>query len=180
MSIRGSEPSLAEALIVKARLDGREAHERVLTLVDDLTDDQLAWRPGQHAPSIGFHAWHLGRWADFDASQVTGDKQIWEARELAAAWGFATQLGQSETGTEMGDDASDLLVLPGKAELLDYVRNAFASIDNALDGATKTHERHSNEQVADLICTYLTHDSRHLGMIEALRGMLGLTGSATN
>ena len=39
-------------------------HDRIISLVADLTNEQLLWRASDLAPSIGFHAWHLGRWAD--------------------------------------------------------------------------------------------------------------------
>jgi hypothetical protein len=179
-------PSLTTKLLEQARREGGWAHQNVLTLVDDLTDEQLRWRPGPHAPAIGFHVWHLARWADFDAAQVSGAPQIWETQGLAAAWGFASGLGKSETGTEMGDDSSEDLILPGKTALLEYTGAAFTRIDNLLDTlAHATVLPSPNLQVDDdravsLLCTYLTHDNRHLGMIEALRGLLGLMGSATN
>ena len=102
-------------------------------MVDDLTDEQLRWQPGSHAPSIGFHVWHLARWADYDVHQVEGTPQIWHAQGLATAWGFPAGLGQADTGTEMGDDASDRLVLPGKAALVDYASAAFSAVDELLD-----------------------------------------------
>ena len=42
----------------------QKTHQRLLEIVDDLSEPQLIWRPGPHAPSIGFHLWHMARWAD--------------------------------------------------------------------------------------------------------------------
>ena len=43
----------------------RETQEAALDLVDGLTDEQLGWSPNETTPSIGFHLWHLARWADY-------------------------------------------------------------------------------------------------------------------
>src|SRR6266545_1922876 len=86
----------------------RQAHQRLLALIADLSDEQLQWRPGPHAPGIGFHIWHAARWADYDRDILGGGEQLWHSRGLAAAWGLeAMGLGQTGTGTGMGDDASE-------------------------------------------------------------------------
>jgi len=40
----------------------RWAHEHVLTLVEDLSAEQVDWRPATYSISIAFHLWHLARW----------------------------------------------------------------------------------------------------------------------
>ncbi len=87
----------------------------------------------------------------------------------------------------MEDEASEQLRLPGKAALLECTRAAFDEVDGLLDGLSEHGPRQAirtpqvgNDELASLLFVYLTHDSRHLGMIEAMRGVLGLSGSATN
>ena len=58
-------------LLDALRVERRLAHQRLLALVADLTDDQLRWRPGPHAPGIGFHLFHLARWAERDRPPQT-------------------------------------------------------------------------------------------------------------
>jgi uncharacterized damage-inducible protein DinB len=165
----------------------RAAHERILNLVADLDDGQLAWRPGPHAPSIGFHLWHTGRWADYDREIIGGGRQIWEERDLAAAWALAgAELGPTGTGTGMGDDQSEVLVLPAKATLLAYVKDAFAAHDAFLDQLTPAQLGQPTRppgvnrgSIQRALFNHVAHDNRHLGMIEALRGLLGLRGTAT-
>jgi hypothetical protein len=166
----------------RARDERRSTHEGVLRLVQGLTDEQLLWRPGGHAPSIGFHLWHLARWADYDARSAGDTPEIWVSQGLAAAWGFPAELGQAAAGTGLDDDASARLPLPGKAALVDYARAAFAALDQTAErmmtdalGAPE-----AGKDALDLVFTYATHDNRHLGMIEALCGVLGLQGTATN
>ncbi len=126
--------------------------------------------------------------ADHDVHRILGSPERWHSEGLGAAWGFpATGLGEAETGTEMEDEASEQLRLPGKAALLEYTRAAFDEVDGLLDGLSEHGPRQAirtpqvgNDELASRLFVYLTHDSRHLGMIEAMRGVLGLSGSATN
>ena len=177
------DTTLAAAVFERAREERRWTHNQVLTLAEALTDEQVLWRPGPHAPSIGFHVWHLARWADHDAHRFDGSPEIWVSESLATAWGFPAGLGEADAGTGMGDDASELLVLPGKAQLSEYARAAFASLDETAERLEAAALSAPGTGVADTVevtITYGTHDNRHLGMIEALRGLLGISGTATN
>ena len=67
--------------------------------------------------------------------------------------------------------------------LFDYARRAFGTADVAVaavaeDGRGRASQR-PDRIVGTVIMISLTHNSRHLGMIEALRGAMGLKGSAT-
>jgi hypothetical protein len=176
------EAALLAAVFERARDERRSTHESVLRLVQGLTDEQLLWRRGDHAPSIGFHLWHLARWADYDAHSAVETPEIWVSQGLAAAWGFPAELGQAAAGTGLDDDASARLPLPGKETLVDYVRAAFAALERTAERmmAEALREPEAGNDALDLMFTYATHDNRHLGMIEALCGVLGLQGTATN
>jgi DinB superfamily len=177
---------LVAALLEHLRLEGEEAHRRVLLLVDPLDEEQLRRRARPSAPSIGFHLWHLARWADYDAQLIDGRTQVWQQRGLALQWGMQPAgLGEAETGTEMGDEVSELS-WPDKAALLGYAHEAFAARQDAIRGLVPEsllqpiHSPHiSDNSKLDLLFTHLSHDNWHLGMIEAMRGFLGLRGTAT-
>jgi len=175
---------ISASLLEQVNQERRETHRRVLELVAQLSDEQLCRRPGAHAPSIGFHVWHLARWADHDRAGVDGKPEIWQARGLAREWGFPEAgLGQADTGTGMGDDAAELLVLPRRAALLGYAGDTFAALDATLASIpveSLMRPLDGGEPLLNLVCGFLSHDNRHLGMIEALRGVLGLSGTATN
>ena len=165
----------------------RQAHDRLLALITDLADDQLRARPGPHAPAIGFHLFHTARWADYDRQIIGGGNQIWDRDNVPATWGLdLTELGETATGMGMGDEASERLALPEKELLVAYARQAFVAFDtfleslpqNALDEPTHPPDG-QQRPVRSVLLTHLAHDNRHLGMIEALRGVLGLKGSAT-
>jgi uncharacterized damage-inducible protein DinB len=165
----------------------RQAHDRLLALVSDLTDDQLRSRPGPHAPGIGFHLFHAARWADYDRQIMGGGEQFWTARDVPARWDLDTaELGETGTGMGMGDEASERLILPDKATLVGYAQETFAAFDEFVDSlemaqltAPTNPPDHESRIVRSVLLTHLAHDNRHLGMVEALRGLLGFKGSAT-
>jgi DinB superfamily len=168
----------------------RLTHEQVLRLLDRLDEQQITWRPNLTTLSIGFHVWHLARWADYLQEMLTDDGQIWEAEELAALWGLGGAcLGFAETGMGMSDDASASLPLPGKDALLDYARRAFVAAEQAVAaiGDDEFHrlvqDRHESVgkegAIGDIILNWWKHDNRHLGMIECMLGAQGLHGTAT-
>lgn len=180
----------------------RRTYDRVLALIDDLSDAQLAWRPAPAGHSIAWNLWHLARWSDYLQATIPGmtpalgaslgpGRQVWEAQDLAGRWGLpAAALGAHETGMLMSDEVAAGLALPGKAALLDYARLAFAAAERAVaaidDGQLlapndleAAASPDSPRTVGDAIITYLTHTNRHLGEIECLRGLQGLRGTAT-
>ena len=168
----------------------RETHKRVLKLIEDLSDDQLAWRPTPTAHSIGFNLWHLARWADHLKARLGSGPQLWEEEGLAEKWGLdSSTLGYDETGMEMDHDAAVrlCLALPGKDILLDYARSAFAAVEaviGALDEGNfwkprKSEIDGSDTSIGRSISVHLTHANRHLGQIEFLHRAQGLRGSAT-
>jgi uncharacterized damage-inducible protein DinB len=174
-------------LLAALKTERRLAHQRLLALVADLSEDQLRWRPGSHAPAIGFHLFHVARWAERDRQMIGGGAQVWETEGLATAWGLVgIDLGPVGTAMGIGDEASERLVLPGRAVLVAYAEDAFAAIDDYVDGLTLADLQRKTEApdtadrvVQDVLLSHLAHDNRHLGMIEALRGLIGLKGSAT-
>jgi len=128
-------------------------------------------------------------------------RQIWNADKLASGWGLRPErLGILETGAGMADDDAAVIPRVGKEALIDYARRAFHAADDAAVelAAVADADRNSIQEytidrqqrevasaagarvpvVADLTF-HLTHANRHLGMIEALRGVLDLRGTAT-
>lgn len=168
----------------------RQNQKNLFDLIGGLTDEQIAWTPNHTTPSIGFHVWHMARWADYLQELFNGrGSQIWEREGLAARWNMATEsLGYAQTGMEMDQASARALRLPEKSILLDYVRRTFLAAQQAVaqleDGDFfAVYECFHGEnwhagQIGPIIVTWMTHDNRHLGMIECLVGLQGQTGSA--
>ena len=181
------------------RLVGRVSfiHGAFLEAVEDLDDGSFRARPGAKAPAISFHLWHTARWADAlqgrfgsFAPQLTrfaGREQIWDARDLAGAWGLGDALGKEATGMGLDDDASAALPLPAKDVVVSYAHEAFDAAEHLLRDIdddelflpTGDFYGEGGWVVLDHFGWHLTHAPRHLGMIEALKGVLGIEGTAT-
>ena len=172
-------------------------HSRVLKVVEELTPEQFgrALHPSLH--SIGWHVWHIARWDDRLTEIVLANlpelvdehgpaAQVWVADSLGERWGLpAGTLGYRDTGTEMEDEAAARMELPEKADVVDYARRVFARIeamirsipDSALLAPMPGDP--DGESTAQNLIGYEDHGNRHLGMIEAMKGQLGLKGTAT-
>ncbi len=181
---------MSQSILAEIANRYRQNQDNLLELVGGLTDEQIAWTPNGTTPSVGFHIWHMARWADYLQEMINGrGTQIWETEDLAAPWNLATQsLGFAATGMGMDDSVTAVLRLPEKAQLLDYVRKTFAAAQRAIaqidDAAFRAvypdlhGEGWHNGQIGPIIMTWLTHDNRHTGMIECLIGLQGMSGTA--
>jgi len=179
--------SLGETLLRSYRL----AHERLLKAAEELSPDQFAWSAGPSLHSVAWQLWHAARWDDVFASYFhraaaqEPRTQVWERESLADRWSLPSgSLGRRDTGTELSDEAAEEIRFPAQEEVVGYARLAFAYADEAIqlisddqllalpkvepDGDTKL----------DNVLIYLEHLSRHLGMIESIRGLqrVGLKG----
>ena len=97
-------------------------------------------------------------------------------------------LGYAQTGMEMDEKSAMALRMPEKGMLLDYVRRSFAAAQQAIakigdneffDVYEGLHGENWHEgRIGPIVITWMTHDNRHLGMIECLVGVQGRSGSA--
>lgn len=178
----------------------------LLIAVDGLSEAHLRERPGR-TNSIAFDLWHVGRWADHLGSilsEMTPALQerfgvlpeIWTAEHLVDEWGLpAGRLGHVDTGMTMDDDLAASLRFPETGVLLDYVRRSFDQAQRVVNGlrdddllqpaqieAARVPWLTSPTQYGtplSWVLAYARHDARHLGMIEALKGVAGMRGTAT-
>jgi len=173
------------------------AHERSLKLVDDLTDEQFLKPLHPSVHSIGWQLWHIARWDDRFAEILLENlpdlardhgaaRQIWKSESIGERWGFPVgALGLRDTGTDMEDAEADQLALPAKSEVVDYARRAFAFADEVAGSLTdkqilmQSPRDPDHESVGQNLMYWLDHVNRHLGMMEAMKGQQGLTGSVT-
>ena len=166
----------------------QRTHAHLLESVVDLADQELGWTAAPGTPSVGFHLWHVARWSDFLHEVLSGvGGQLWDSEGLALAWGLDDAgLGYAATGMGMDDDASARLALPPKALLLGYVRKTFSVADEAVGfldergmqmvySGSRAAEYYGGEYPFSYnVLRELRHQNRHLGMIECLRGIMGL------
>jgi hypothetical protein len=176
----------------------REVHRVVLKLAESLDGVQLSWKPDGYSTSIGFHLWHLARESDYLKAALLQynpqfvpefgiGKEIWEQEHLAGKWGFPAEL-HATVGTGLSDQVAAILPIPPKEELIGYLHASYEAIEGfveLLDSRYPVLENQGDE-LADKIknvrlnlLEFLTHDCRHLGMMECLKGLQTGFGSAT-
>src|SRR5512139_3299804 len=126
---------MPEPVMAEISRQYRLVHENLLDLVDGLIDEQIQWIPGETTPCVGFHVWHLARWADYLHEIIHGrGSQLWEKEEMAARWNMeTTSLGYAQTGMSMEDRTAMALRTPRKDLLLDYARRAFFLAEQAVE-----------------------------------------------
>jgi hypothetical protein len=176
----------------------KEIHRIVLKLADGLTDEQLNWKPEGYSTSIGFHLWHLARESDYLKAAILQHypglelgleetSEIWAKEDLATKWGFPVEAHET-VGTGLSDEVAANLPIPGKDELLSYLRNSYDAIEQFVELLDTKYAEFENvdedlrkkiERVRLNLLVYLTHDCRHLGMMECLKGLQTGFGSAT-
>ncbi len=181
---------MSKSIMAEIARKYRDTQGTLLELVDSLTDEQLSWTPNQTTPGIGFHIWHTARWADYLQEIIHGQgNQLWEKEDIATRWDMVTaSLGYAQTGMSMDDKTAMTLKIPKKALLLDYASRAFDLAQQAVDGIGDADfyrvyeclhgETWHDGQIGPIISTWMTHDNRHLGMIECLIGIQGMHGTA--
>ena len=160
-----------------------QARTQMLTVIAELSDEQLGWRPSPKAHSIGFTLWHTARADDNVQADLTGGPLLWESGGYAARWGHP----ERGVGTGWDDDRAAALPLPPKRELIEYVTRVFAAVDlgtGTVDDARfelpiQSRFRGTDSTYGEVMLVCLSHDNRHLGEMEYIKGLLGLRGTAT-
>ena len=175
-----------------------DIHSVVLKFAEGLDDEQLNWKPEGYSTSIGFHLWHLARESDYLKAAIlkyypnlglgpADESEIWARENLAKKWGFPMEAHET-VGTGLSDEVAATLPIPKKAELLAYLRSSYEAIENfveLLDTRYPTFGNLDEELIKKIqnvrlnLLVFLTHDCRHLGMMECLKGLQTGFGSAT-
>lgn len=170
----------------------RLAHARLLTAAEGMSPEQFARSGGSSLHSVAWQLWHAARWDDVFASYLhrvfarDPRTQVWERESLADRWSLASgSTGRRTTGTEMSDEMAEEIRFPDQNQVISYARLAFAYADEAIELvpddqflAVANDDPDSSTKL-DNVLIYLEHLSRHLGMIESIRGLQGLDGSPT-
>ena len=170
----------------------RLTHDRLLKASEELTPDQFVWSAGPSLHSVAWQLWHSARWDDFFAAHVQADferepsTEVWAREGLGDEWGFATgTLGRRDAGTLMDDASAEAMRFRDQAAVIDYARRAFGFAASAIGDIPESvlfavaKDDKDGDTYFDNIVIYHEHLSRHLGMIEAIRGLQGLSGTTT-
>mgnify|MGYP001182615911 CR=1 FL=1 len=176
--------------IVLSRLS--RVNAQILQSIDALTEEEASNWPNDKAPSCKWHLWHMARWADYVQSLLSPfldekTQEIWDVSELAEKWTFkGIYLGMWGAGSGLGNEVGRTLPLPKLSEVRLYAVESFDLIEKRISKLetdtfnapfTDWHDNETN--IGDAVIGYIAHANRHLGMLEAISGILGKDGSVT-
>jgi len=177
-------------------------HSRIYSNTINLAEDDLLTQPSITAPSIGWHVWHIARWADMLQASFSDQSEIWKETDLVSEFGLdPSKLGLLQMGTSLShQDACAIPIAINKERLMDYAKTIFDLCDDAMadlmdedlytarksilkiDFSTSPAVEGEGNDVLlnDDLAFHYGHANRHLGMIEALIGvMFNRSGTAT-
>jgi len=150
--------------------------ENVDQVVSGLTEDQLAYRPDDHANSIAWLVWHLTRIQDDHVADVAGAEQVW----TVGAWHERFGLPFDEGDTGFGHGPDDVAAVRVSAELLAGYQDA---VHSSCVDYVKTLEDDDYARVVDTrwdppvtlavrLVSVLDDAAQHAGQAAYLRGLV--------
>jgi len=159
----------------------QDAFERVTgsvhAAVEDLTADELTWRPDPEANTIGWLVWHLTRIQDDHLADVTGREQVWSTGDRATRFGLPAGTMDHGYGHTSEQVAA---VRPESADVLlayhDAVASAIADDLASLDATAL--DRIIDESwdppvtVAVRLVSVVNDAMQHTGQAAYVRGLL--------
>jgi len=142
-----------------------------------LTAEQLAFRPGSRANSIGWLLWHLTRIQDDHVAAVAGTEQAWTANGWAARFGLP--FGDAETGWGQTPEAAGAVRVASADLLTGYHDDVHAASVAFVATVTDAElERVVDERwdppvtLGVRLVSVLADDLQHAGQAAYLRGLL--------
>ena len=155
---------------------GRTAGGAV-SLLDGLTEDDLARRPAPNANSIAWLVWHLTRIQDDHVADVAGSQQVWTEQGYADRFGLPFPDGDTGFG-HTPDQVAQVQAPAGL--LLDYLRAVHArSVEylaalKAVDLDRIVDERWDPPVTLGVRLVSVVDDcAQHLGQASYVKGLLG-------
>jgi uncharacterized damage-inducible protein DinB len=145
------------------------------SVVDGLSEEQLAYRPDPEANTIAWLVWHLARVQDDHVADVAGTEQVWTSQGYADRFGLPFETG----ATGYGQSAEEVGAVKASAELLaDYLTATHEATVAFLDTLDET----DLDRVVDTrwdppvtlgarLVSVVNDDTQHLGQAAYVRGL---------
>lgn len=151
------------------------ARKSTLKSVDGLTYDELKWRPGSGANSIGMLLFHQARSEDiFIQSRILGKATVWEVEK----WHEKMGLPADEVGAHYTVEQVNAFKVPDPKQLAGYADAVRARTVEYLHGMTNdkfdrmiTMQRLGDVSIGTVFAIIVVHLAEHAGDISYLRGL---------
>lgn len=157
-------------------------HKTYIDAVNELTDEQLHFRPMNKGNHIAFALWHMVRTEDLVLNFLVQQKPpVWNTQ----GWDKKLGMDPQAQGTGMSDEQAAALRISSLPDFIGYMEEVFASTDAYLktvkdEDLDTVHDLPimGKKSLYDLIGGItLIHAGEHLGEIWYIKGLLGLKGS---
>ncbi len=153
-----------------------------IATLQDLTDEQMNWKPAGDANTISFLLWHVLRAWDSYYSMVFSRPEIYEIGAWSEKFGFdVSDKGFDGISIGTGFSTEDVSIVKAKpAVLVGYFNALFDVLSRTLDSATDQDLGQefivpwwpSPSTVAGVLSHVLTHGMEHIGQAQYVRGLL--------
>ncbi len=169
-----NEPGSSARLLLDA-FD--RVHELVSSITEDLTVDELLWRPDADANPIGWLLWHLTRVQDSHLADLNGSEQIWTAENWTGRFSLAYDVSDIGYGQNSGEVGK--FVVEDPALLNDYhtaVHAKTAEILGRID--EKDFDRVIDDSydppvtVGARLVSVVNDTTQHVGQASYVRGLV--------
>ena len=174
-------------------LDPGWAQNSLYRFLQILSEEELFYQPSLTVSPIAWHIWHVARCADMLQASFRG-QQVWERDQLVTMYELdAAKLGLLQMGALQ--DSQDAAIAPkqiGKNNLLSYSREVFDCVGEVFASLTRDDLYEPRESILKInwdarpqvegkgrdvltvndLTFHHGHSQRHLGMVEALVGVL--------
>lgn len=159
-------------------------------LCEGLTDEQLVWQPDNHSNHILFAVWHAYRSEDEIIHGILMRQPSVFVRDGWASRLPVAEPGNPPFGTGLSREQIARVRVP-LADLLEYAESVGQSIQAYADGLSEAEgavdvplpffegvyplTSASRAEVLSFFC--IGHTAEHLGEVQYIKGMLGMTGA---
>ncbi len=148
----------------------------LLSVINDLTPEEVAWRPAGEANSIGFILWHMARVEDAWVQRpIQGKKHLWVSD------GWAVKFGMPEDQRDMGHGYTvqqlDAFKTPSLDLLMGYsdaVRKATLAFLETWDPVKDNRDvkaAYGTITVKDVFATLIWELNQHGGQVAYVKGL---------
>ncbi len=159
----------------------RQLLRQTARAVEDLTEEEVHFRPGEHCNSIAFDAWHIARTADnliFFAFER--EQPVWLQQGLDQEWG----LPKADQGTGMAPEDAYALRFPAGEVLAKYATDVSDAIvprieqmsDEYLQTLTTIRPQGELPRYQIIGQVVINHGNNHIGQLNLERTILGKEG----
>ncbi|MDO8473515.1 MAG: DinB family protein [Dehalococcoidia bacterium] len=151
------------------------ATQVTMKAIDGLTHDELKWRPGPGANSIGLLLFHQARSEDtFVQTRIQGKPQVWESGK----WYEKMGLPATEQGSHYTMEQMHAFRVPESKDLIAYSEAVRARTNEYLKGMTAgkfdsivNMPRRGDISIGSVFTFVIVHAGEHAGDISYLRGL---------